>query len=445
MRDTLREKAKIRVRLEPVKTARWAVLLSLCRHVAQSFTPIALCPHIGAVCDTQPPLSRPTMRAALLLLLTLSGCKKALIIVDPPIDPDTEADTTPSYCFDSPVPADRDRLVLVSHPFFSAGVNANTYEVLTLDTDGALSQTDTRFEMGRATSGAVRFSPDGHLGIAVQDDGTLGVFRVEEGAVQVLATHFGSGAFYAKDVRFDTEHKQLIVIDGNWARNGGGLYQVPIDCTTGELGQPTLWVPAKLAVTALLLPDDTAIVIANELGQSTTPDDVYRLDRSTGSTLDSVQTLDDRAIRSGVALVDGQWLFIADNSPFSQIPHRLSLSRVTDDRIVPVHTFAIEDPNDIAPSPFGNAMLVGSSIRNRMIHLRFDGEEWVNEGSVGRPRLPGNTVTITRGTLTGLVLVAETLGLHRFAFLPDGTVEDRGIFPLGTNDTDIVGSVGVQP
>src|SRR5262245_31080507 len=78
-------------------------------------------------------------------------------------------------CERAPAAADRTRLAVVSHPYTADGSPSEAWEVLSISADGELAVTGTRFDMGRATGGSVAFTPDGAVGAAAQEDGTLGL------------------------------------------------------------------------------------------------------------------------------------------------------------------------------------------------------------------------------------------------------------------------------
>jgi hypothetical protein len=52
---------------------------------------------------------------------------------------------------------------------------------------------------------------------------------------------------------------------------------------------------------------------------------------------------------------------------------------------------------------------------------------------------------ITRGSLTGLVLVAEVSGVRSIQLDLDGGALDLGRFFVGEGNENIVGVIGVQP
>jgi hypothetical protein len=52
---------------------------------------------------------------------------------------------------------------------------------------------------------------------------------------------------------------------------------------------------------------------------------------------------------------------------------------------------------------------------------------------------------VNQGSLAGLVLVSENLGVRKVQFAKGGKVTDLGLTTFGGASTDIVGAVGVQP
>lgn len=394
------------------------------------------------------------MRALPPLLILLAGCPdpdRRPLPDDTDPDTDTGADTEPDTepvagCFDSPPAADRDRVVVVSHPYGEGG-SANDYATLTLAADGALTPTGARFQMGRAFFGPIRFSRDGRLGVAVQDDGTLGVFRVEDGEITVVHERFGRDAFYASDVVFDPAGERLWVVDGNWRNNGGGLYAVDLDCETGALTPPTgPAIASKRASTLIRRPGAGAILVARDVGASGTGD-AHVVDLEDGAVASTANLFSDEdAVYGGAALVGGAWLLVGDYSVFSGVPNRVAVARVSGDALEPTQVLSpIEDPVAIAASPWGNAALVSSGFADEIVLLRRDGETWSSAGAVAGSPLPSGMATVDTGALRGLVLVAENLGVRRVRFDEEGAATDLGATPLGTGLTAIVGAVGVQP
>ena len=82
------------------------------------------------------------------------------------------------------------------------------------------------------------FTPDGSLGFAAQEDGSLGILAIDEAnGLSVVEAAF-SGDFYASRVVPDPTGEILWIVDPNWVDNGGGIYRAEIDCETGSLSEP---------------------------------------------------------------------------------------------------------------------------------------------------------------------------------------------------------------
>lgn len=109
---------------------------------------------------------------------------------------------------------DAPRFVVVSHPFAADGKKDNRFEVLTLDAAGTLARTGTAFTMGNVFDGTITFTPDGHVGLVPQEDGSVGVFALtDEGQVTVLQPGFKDGGFYAEKVYVDPTGNRAFILD----------------------------------------------------------------------------------------------------------------------------------------------------------------------------------------------------------------------------------------
>ena len=97
-------------------------------------------------------------------------------------------------CERAPAAAERPRKVVISHPFKSGPASRNRADVFAvweLSADGELARTPQRFAMGRAADGQdIVFTPDGRIGVVVQEDGSLGVFRFTPDGVEVIHAAF---------------------------------------------------------------------------------------------------------------------------------------------------------------------------------------------------------------------------------------------------------------
>jgi hypothetical protein len=369
---------------------------------------------------------------------------------------DAAADAAPDAapCTRTPAAADRVRHVVISHPYDADGNPASTWEVLDLAADGTLSRPGTTFEMGRATVGEVAFTPDGEIGLAVQDDdGSLGVFRLaDDGTPTVIAAKLPA-SFYASRVVMAPSGDHAYVLAAQWRENGGGIYRVDIACD-GTVTDRGLVAAAKLPAALACVPGTArAVVAATDLGSSAAGDDVHLVTWGEPPAYlgGSPSFGDDMAIVGGATLTaDGQTFLVGDTSQFASVPNRVAIvtvgaTGVSDPVVLP----DIMDPIALVASPFGDVVLVASGFGNAFYVLDHGDVSWELRGEVSYqgapPQLPGGAVRIDAGMLRGSVLVSENVGVRRVELRADGSVVDDGLFSLGSGLDAIVGAVGVTP
>lgn len=348
------------------------------------------------------------------------------------------------------------RRLVVARPYDDSGAKSNRWEAMELSASGDITSNDQFFEMGRATSGVVAFTPDGEIGLVAQEDGSVGVFRVApDGEIEVLHTAFQEG-FYASEVFMGRFGDRAYVVDGNWRENGGGIYALRIGCDD-SIQSEGLLVPAKLPRQPIWRQNGDMLLAADDFGDSAEEQDLHLV--STGavtSPLASTRIFPDReAIVASAALsADESFVLVGDNSGFSSVPNRVAVARVADNGLEALQVLTpIEDPFAIATSPYDDAALVVSGFGDALITLGYDPGNatapFTIEGELayegGTPQLPGNLVMIRRGDLLGNLFIAENGGIRRVAFEGNGVVSDKGRTDIGTSYRGIVGAIGVQP
>ncbi|NUO52971.1 MAG: hypothetical protein HOV80_29345 [Polyangiaceae bacterium] len=350
---------------------------------------------------------------------------------------------------------DFDRFVIVGHPYDDAVDPDGSYEVLRLSTAGALTTTGTRFHMGPPADKQIQFSPDGEIGFAIQDDGTVGVFRLApDGSVTVLNEGL-AGDYYAEAVRWDDSVFGVYVMDPNFPENGGGVYTIGLGCDDSLSPGPRLF-ESKSARDLFFDPvsGDALLAARGALG-STAVSHLFRLTLAPPTVTASADAFgDDDAINSWSALTrNGRHVILADNSAFSSSPNRVASVEVTAAGLGAVQTITgIEDPYSIAVSPFDDAIVVTSGFGDGIFIVDYDpaaaqplslrGElDYVGPS----PQLPGALATVDRGTLDGRVLIADVRGVYMVQFAAGATVTDLGVVDLGGGTEDVVAGIGVQP
>jgi len=388
--------------------------------------------------DPGPPEDRPPEAA------------EAVSVEDPGPDPGGGA------CPREAAPADRVRWVVASLPYGPEGSPSSDWTTLRLDQDGLLFWTGERFPMGRATGGTVAFTPDGRLGIAAQEDGTLGVFAIDQqGAVRVVDPAF-RGGFYADHVRVVGNGERALVLDAEWAEHGGGVHEVRILCD-GTLADQGRILPARLPRALLALPGDRFLLAGwFPEGLPAEAGDVHLYDLSgTPRRLGGGQAFPDDAIIGGSAVTpDGSLALLGDVSEFSGRDTAIAVIEVQGDSLVRRQVLTpFEDPGSIVAAPEGGTLLAASGYGDALWVLERVPDAPAAPIRVrgrlatpsGKPQLPGSMVIVERGALAGRVLVPEVTGIRQVHLGADGSATDLGVTSLGGGVEGLPGALGVQP
>ncbi|HEY5921900.1 MAG TPA: hypothetical protein VIV11_09535 [Kofleriaceae bacterium] len=349
-----------------------------------------------------------------------------------------------------PGPADRVRHVVVAHPFDAAGMKANAWEVLDLSAAGELSRPNRTFTMGRAFMGEVAFTPDGKLGIAAQEDGSLGIFKLDDVGVPTVLHASFKGDFYAARVVV-APNGLIYVLDTQWRENGGGIYELAIDCDDNVMDKGLVAaskLPAALEFTA----GNHQVVAAVDISDSAMGKDVHMVTFGGPTVIASADAFaDDMQIVGGSTLTaDGSAFLVGDISQYGTAPNRVAVVPVTGTQLgTPYMIPNVEDPIALYASPFADKVLVVSGFGDAMFTLTKQNGMYAASGEVtyqgAKPQLPGGAVMIDRGMLRGLVLVAENLGVRKVEMYAAGTIVDRGMYSLGSGLVNTTGAIGVTP
>lgn len=350
-----------------------------------------------------------TMRVVPAMFALLTACNPD---VRGPDAGDTDA--VQDACRETPLPSGGPRIVAVSHPYSASGAQADAWELFSLDGD-VLTPTGTTMSLGRGYNGAVAWAPDGSLAVTVHDDGTLGVFTADGAVVEAA----WDGGFYASDATFDATGERLFVVDGNWVNNGGGVYEVAIDCDSGVPSLVGKVVDSKLGSHLfgdVLVADSAAAILdvdAGELGAA-------------------VPLFDYADAIVGGASRHEDTLYVGDYSEFSGVENRVAVATLGA-AVTKVGEVVVLDPYAIAAVEGG--AVVSSGYGNEIVGLTASGIADRLDSE-----LPG---AVTVGP-DGLVLVAELSSIRLVRF--DGaTLEDVDTYVLGDGLDRMPGSIGVQP
>jgi len=344
--------------------------------------------------------------------------------------------------------------VVVSHPFDEGGAPSSTYRVLSLSSDGQI-RAGERFTMGSAHPAAIAFLPDSSTGVVAQEDGNVGVFRLDRDGRPTVIHPGLAGSFFASGVRTSSHGNRVWVLDAEWIVHGGGIYSFDVQ-PDGTCQEQRQVLKAKLPYALEWLSGSTtrAVVAGHDIIGSPEGTDLHILDLKSAPRRTASATAfgDGEAIVSAMALTsDERYALVADNNEYSRPPNRVMVAAVGEDEIVPVQAFTpIPDPVAMVASPFGGPVLVTSGYGNAIFVLDYDPHDRVAPFSFrgelayhgAPPSLPGVAVCIERGRHAGRAFIAESDGLRRVDFLPTaGGVVDRGVWKMDVSP----GALGVAP
>ncbi|MEM6730227.1 MAG: hypothetical protein AAF658_01655 [Myxococcota bacterium] len=368
---------------------------------------------------------------------------------------------------------DRPRSVVVSKPYRSDGTAANLYETLTLTRDGSLLRDDQFFVMGRSNFEQIVFTPDGRLGFSPQDDGTLGVFRVNDtGAVEVLHTAYDAGGYVSRLVmhpegRFIYGLKTQGSFDDTFT---GAIYKVAIGCD--DTLENTGALLRGISITQMtFIPGraDRFLVTAKRVTSSKEGHHVhlFETDGDSAALRAGVRVWrDDDALPSAISISnDGSFAVLTDDSFTAPAGGRVAFIRVDveNSRLDSYGPPLSGEPGDVTVAPTevvfapddSAALMVQSYPVDAFRLISYDPRDAQSPARIGSeldyafrsPQLPDVAVGIERGALWGTVVASELISVRVMRFDALGGVEDVDRFALGGGDDidEIIGSLGVQP
>ncbi|MBW2736431.1 MAG: hypothetical protein JRH20_28935 [Deltaproteobacteria bacterium] len=378
---------------------------------------------------------------------------------DRPTDGAPAADVLSGCVFD-PGPADRERVAVVSRPYAEDFTQAGDYEVIHISSAGVLSRPNIVFTMTRTFSGEIIFSADGRFGYVAQEDGSIGVFRVEaDRSVVVLDATFDPG-FHVSRLVMGPGGRRLFALNSQWRVHGGGIYQLAMECD-GTLTNLGLLAASKIPFAMGFLSDSLAVVAARDILDSPAGHDVHLVSLAPTPTVTPSTSLitsasvfdDDESAIADVAITADQRYALLPDIVFKGDDRLAVVDLGKGGTTAPsvVQVLAYEDPSKVIMSPFNNAALLLGVAADRLTVLNYtpsNPEPFTERGKVktsSSTLLPDEAVMIRRGSLAGHVFVAENVTIRRLRFFPDGRVEEVDAFSFGTGGRAVVGAMGVQP
>ncbi len=376
----------------------------------------------------------------------------------------------PNKCRRAPELEDT-RAIVAARPYLDDGSPGTSYEVFTLDLQGVVMSTGRDFDMGRAIDGKIHFTPDGEVGVVRQEDGSLGIFKldanhnvtvIDPGYVGLQAKVNPSQARYFSTVTMLRDGSGLIATNGSWRNVGGSVWYIPLDCVTGLPGQEVQIAESKLArhVQQLHGNDGQLVVASHDILAPMVREDAHLLDihaPTMPTLLGSARIfMDDDATMTAMAISENdKHVLLGDSNLFGgpTTNHRVGVFEITPNGLIARNIISdILDPADIVVSPHHNAAIVSSFEGNKLVVLDYEPNNvttpFTPNGEVRTTNatlLPSTMVMVRRGALNGVVVVAENTGIRTLQFMPSGDVLELHQANFGQDLSDIIGAIGVQP
>ncbi|MCC7380214.1 MAG: hypothetical protein IT384_00180 [Deltaproteobacteria bacterium] len=358
--------------------------------------------------------------------------------------------------FDQPAAADRDRVVLIGQPFGAVtGMRGTEIRSLTLETNGTLQNNGIRLDVGERAA-RIEFVPSGEIALVLGEDGELVSVRVNSAQqLQILArTTLPSAGF--GDLRILSNGTTAFAIGSNSIATGG-VSTVYLGCDGQLTVDAASFYSLRLADSLAFLPGEQRAVILG--GQAVfDPVDVYDvrlLDRA-GGRLSEVQTFDlwmdfTDTIRIAVS-PDGQTLLMPNGSPFSSEGGQVLVARISGNTVTEVdRLMGMDDAREVVFSPDGQTALVSLLQPGRVVVLADPGSGWQEVDRIAGIGLPEQMAMVTRGSLSGLVLVpsvdasAAGSNIALLRITGAGAVSDLGQLNLAGGNENIPGAIGLAP
>lgn len=345
-------------------------------------------------------------------------------------------------CRATPASADRPRVVLTNLPYDGAGTQ---WAVLDLSEAGTLTDRGERLTAGRSYDGLGASTPDGSLLVVAQDDGTVGIFAVDEaGAVTVVDPGWSDGT-YASAVAVDPSGERLYVLDGSRGDVGGGVFVALLDCDTGAATLATaadgLPVDAsgRLLVAdhpkALFFPDpsaDEAVLVAQNPGGVADGAELAVIAPSTGAVLHRIDAFgdpDDAWLGAAGWSHAHQLALVGDGSSWSGRENSVAGVVVSESGLTAAGAAEVFDPAGIAA--YGDVAVASSGFGDELIVLSIDPSGVTATGTLATSGVPQSMAMVLRGARGGLAFVNEVDGLRQVQLTTTEGVEDLGVVDVG--------------
>jgi hypothetical protein len=354
---------------------------------------------------------------------------------------------------------DRDRVVLVGHPFSpNPGQDGTLIRSLTLTATGGLRNDGVKLDVGTKPV-RIEFVPSSDYALVLGADGMLVSIAASSAAqIAIRGRVRLPGAGY-QDLRIEPDGKAALAVNFD-STGAAGIQAAYLACDgslTADLGA---FFPTLLPQSIDLVPGTDLIVMLG--GQATftmppDPNDTRLLSRSSTGGIHLVRAFDiwhDDIDCGRLAVApDGTTALVPNGSSFSTEGSEVSVLAI--DRAMGTITqrtriMNVPDAREALFSPDGLTALVSQEQPNKIAVLTDRGSGWAVVDTLTGIGLADKMAVVSRGSLSGRVLAAATdpvttPNITMIQIHGPGMATNLGQFSLGPNSQDIPDSITVAP
>jgi hypothetical protein len=378
-----------------------------------------------------------------------------------PSDSGVLPDSGSSCDFMTPGAADRDRVMLISHPFgVNAGDVGTEIRSLTLLADGTIRDDGMRLDVHEKPA-RIAFIPAGGIALVLGAQNTLSSVRAETaGALSIINTVTLPAAGYDSGDLLIAEDGRAAFPVGFNSDASSGISTVHIDCD-GHLSVDTpLFFGLRLSESLVFVSGtDRAILLG---GQTTfapvDPLDIRLLQRlPTGGYMElaGFDIFHDGIDAGRIAVSpNGRVLLVPNGSPFSSEGSTVSVIDVdvgAGTLVERRRLTMMDDAREALFSPDGQTALITREEPGKVDVLADMGNGFVMVHEISGIGLPDKMAMVSRGMLSGHVYLpsvdnsAAGSNIAKLAITGPGMVADQGQFNLGSANTEIPDAIAITP
>jgi hypothetical protein len=365
---------------------------------------------------------------------------------------DHTPDTTGSFELQNAL--DRDRPVVVAHPYDANSDPGTLASVLVLHSGGTLEDTGVDLECGSAPALAA-FTADGRFGVVLgegpgHNQHNLAPFAVDRNG-EITRT---GGVIDIRELGFSGADL-VPAPDGSgiWLvhyTGEGGLFFLSFEGAEPHIlpAQPSGYnlFPITLPASMAILPDNRrAVISGGALAIDDPPYDITLVDLFSGVVLDQ-QVMGVGSLGAKTAVTsDGTRALIPSADPWGAGDHQVMVVSLGPDSILSWEGVAVPYPSWVAVHPDGGAALVTSWDDDSVTVLNLSSNPLAAVQTISGVPLADHLDCVREGLLTGLCLVSAVTDLAVISLDNDGSTTQSPSFAFGDGIENITSGPAIFP